>query len=608
MYQEKLNTPLLAACTVLSIFCHTFFILNLHLTKIEQQRKPQALFHNQSAKTLSQEAKEPKTAPYTKELQHVLNEMLSVSRQGKIIKKEKESQHVSQSIQNQSSISDFDREQFFASQQSPSSSSSSAESPFASLGEGHPNKNKPENGGELVKGDVLSSQLNEFDNTGKRLQLGLRSDSLPTKVKKPSLQAESNPKAKQTLQGPFILATPSQREQVSPEITYHKPSAQISHSFAESIEGKLPSIDELLYLPDIANEANNLEKTYGESLTSNDDFSVSLQHAYNAEGKVIFQVRLLPKGDINFKRISQNISFLVDRSSSIGEQKFQAFKKAIQDSLAQIHPEDKFNIVFFDNELSSLSDTFLSPSKENLAKAKNFITQQQKGGLFASTDLYQSLEQLIPHSTPKDQINLALLLTDGDTYLNLKGQRKTIYDWTQKNNRMVSLFTFATGKQNNLPLLELLSSLNKGKLIHVSEAQDFSKSMQNFLASKNKPIGKDIILTAIAKDKNLNIQLYPREDRLPDLYEGAAYTVYGEIDQKEDFVLFLQGKHYQNWLNIKQVIHFNEGLENTLEVSNNWAIQKARVYYERYLEKGVLADLRQANHLLNSLKTRSQQR
>ncbi|SCA58893.1 hypothetical protein AB751O23_AY_00090 [Chlamydiales bacterium SCGC AB-751-O23] len=621
MFNEKSNKSLLLSCLVLSIFTHALFFYSTHMSSIERSRKSVSLFENQNLqKTISKTESPAEKVEYTEELQEVLSQLILLSRQGKSLQssdnqesaiseqaKKQANSSTSGKISDPSALSEYNRKQLFNDAPKIIDSEDFAQSATASLDEGKKESSPKQNAGQLVKGEVITSQLNEFDTTYKRMQLGLRNDNLPSKSRNPSLKASSKTTTGQrnSKKNPFNLAVPSEKEKLSRDLIYNQSSVMASSPLPDFLEEN-PRLEDLSHLPDISEIDQENQSGYGKNVASHDDFSIQLNYAKRANASTLFELKLIPKKGAAFKRIKQNIYFLVDRSSSISKGKFEAFKKAVATSLESLHPEDEFNILLFDESIQKFSETMTAKTKNNLQQAQDFLKNEAHGGLFASTDLYSSLDKIIPSNPPENQVNLAILLTDGDTYLDISGQRKTIYDWTKKNNRKVSLFTFASGNKNNLPLLELLSTFNKGSLFHTNFHSQLPNRLNDFIISRRNPIGKDIIINAITKNDQTGITLFPRGDRLPDLYENTPYSVYGEISQQDDFVIFLQGRHYQQWLNIKQKVEFDQAVESKVEVTNNWTLHRALDYYEKYLKEGILSDLRQANHLLSSLKTKTQ--
>lgn len=336
------------------------------------------------------------------------------------------------------------------------------------------------------------------------------------------------------------------------------------------------------------------------AIASSDDFNLIVEYAPRADKTgYYFKLELFPKTGIKFKRIKQNIFFLVDRSHSIRFNRYEITKTAVAKALALLHAGDSFNVLVFDDNIVRLSPGNLVWDPVNVYQAREFIKNQRYGGVFASTDLYSSLGLIVPEAVAENEVNTAILLSDGDTYLSSEKQRSSIGNWTKKNSGKVSLYTLASGKGNHLALLDLLSTLNKGSLHYSTTDKGLESTLFNLMQSIRNPIGKDITITTLGSTSNLKIEICPIDKFLANLYENTPYVVYGTINQLDDFHVFFQGKYYDKYLDIKQLVSFknaNQVDSNSLE--KKWALQKAYISYSKYLEDGQVDHLNYAKQLL----------
>jgi von Willebrand factor type A domain len=339
-------------------------------------------------------------------------------------------------------------------------------------------------------------------------------------------------------------------------------------------------------------------------IASSDDFSVQVEYIKKiTSNEYFFRLKLIQKEGISFKRIVQNVFFIIDRSHSIRENRYELTKAAVLKALTLLREGDSFNILIFDSSVSKLSKENLPWNKQNYSKAQEFLTKQMHGGFFASTDLYSSLDNIVPKAVAENEVNTAILLSDGDTYLTREQRRETINKWSQKNKGKVSLYSIASGKGNNLPLLDLLSTFNKGSLHYATNDSDLEKTLYNLMKSIRNPIGKEMVMTAIPPQPHIKLRLYPKNEHLPNLYEGTPYVVYGTINELKNFHLFFQGKYYDRWLDIKQIVSFDKiGPTKSSSLEKIWAIQEAYSYYDLYLKEGKNDYLQKAKSLLSPYK------
>ncbi len=324
------------------------------------------------------------------------------------------------------------------------------------------------------------------------------------------------------------------------------------------------------------------------TIASSSDFIIDVEYASRLDQKgFLFKLTLTPKPYKKFKRIKQNIFFLIDRSRSISSKNFQASKEAVADALDYLHVGDSFNILFFDNKTTKLSPINLPCTSKNIELARHFLSHQKHGGFFSSTDLYSSLDKIIPDVVESDEVNSAILISEGNTYIKKHKRRKTLNFWSQKNRGKISLFTLATGENVNLPMLDLLSILNKGSLRVAKFSETISSELTNLVQSLHSPIGKDIIVTALPHNQQAHMEIYPTQERLPNLYENLQYVLYGSIDQPCDFSIFLQGRYYDHWLDIKKSVAFSKGtLNDDDQLKKGVLLHQAYQEYAQFLQSG----------------------
>jgi hypothetical protein len=331
----------------------------------------------------------------------------------------------------------------------------------------------------------------------------------------------------------------------------------------------------------------------------NDTFDLKIEVAPRSDGKgYLFSLQLTPKAGVHFKRINQNYFFLIDRSNSISRNRYRYSCKAVLKSLSALNRGDTFNILLFDSQVVALSTSNLPWNESNCLEAAKFLQRQHHGGFFATTDLYASLGQIIPQQVAEEEINTAILLSDGDTFLGMESQRKTIARWTRKNGGKVALFAIAAGLRNNLGLLNLLCTFNRGMLLYVPDIKHLDQELTQLLQKLRRPIGKEIVVTAIPKDPDAHIFISPVNERLPHLYEDIPYIVYGTIDKLSDFTLFFQGRHYDRWFHIKRDLSFESAKSADSSLQAAWNQQRAYGHYERFLQDGDVSHLHLAKQLL----------
>jgi len=253
----------------------------------------------------------------------------------------------------------------------------------------------------------------------------------------------------------------------------------------------------------------------------------------------------------------------------------------------------------FDDKVASLSPTNVPVTQETLRQAQQWLQHQPHGGVFASTDLYASLGNIVPAEVGEQELNTAILLSDGDTYLAKDKQRRNVSTWTQRNHGKVSLFSLASGGRDNLAMLDLLSSFNKGRLAYARNYGDQANALELLLTSIQNPVGKNLRASIIESKRPAAAQLFIVGDQLPDLYRDTPYVLYGSCEQLEDFYVFLQGRYYDRFLDIKQKVSFTSANEiPPQQLLRPWIMHQAYELYSVYLREGNHQHLSKVRQLL----------
>jgi hypothetical protein len=330
-------------------------------------------------------------------------------------------------------------------------------------------------------------------------------------------------------------------------------------------------------------------------------FEVDVQVAQDPiDKRYLFTITLKPWFDLSRDRIKQNFIFLIDRSNSVEKMRYESFKKATLRALSVLKEGDAFNIIIFDRKIYRLSDAPLPFSKATLSLARSFLESKPHGDLFAATEIYQMLQRLLNFSLPEEEVQTVFLLSDGNTLLNLKKQQKALLRFTEENDGKRCIYAVAAGSDNNLILLDLLSSSNRGRLIYSRTQAALPRKLAKAVMEMRDPLAKEISVSAAVANPNVKIELFPPSYRTPTLYDHEPYYIFGKIDKLIDFTLLLDGHNQDQWIGIQKQITFEKYKKRTALLEKKWALQEAKNFYEAFLQEGKPALLKKAEETLKA--------
>lgn len=328
---------------------------------------------------------------------------------------------------------------------------------------------------------------------------------------------------------------------------------------------KLPSLDDL------------------ETSSYSDSFDADLVFLPREDGKgYIFALTLIPQPDLKLPKLSQRITFLIDRSNSIQQGRLNATKAAVHKALEELSPEDTFNIIAFDSKMEKMSANDLPCMGKAYALAEAFLEKIQLGSFFAASDLFKPLFLTVPGHARNDEVYTAILLTDGENFSKKSAQRSVLHDWTRYNAGKVTLFALGMN-DSHMATLDAATAFNRGKVINAPTNRGLKRKLQKLIKTIQHPVAKNLACHAISRSPQAKIQIYPKSSQMPHLYLDQPYVILGETDTLDDFILFVQGRLKDRWLNVKKTISFLNARKGNKTLRQELALQNVYNLYEKYV-------------------------
>ncbi|HSX25511.1 MAG TPA: hypothetical protein VLE89_00715 [Chlamydiales bacterium] len=479
---------------------------------------------------------------------------------------------------------------------------------------------------EMLKSSSLTAARNAFEDTAELFSYSLFQTPFPTPelltfniLPKFSFPAEQRldlfehlpkdliipPSSPPPLLPPppaFIEPTPLAIESPSPPIPEKAPSAPIA--FSEPLLSS-PSLGEIKEIVQhhIAASLPNVPKlpTLDELETASysEAFDTDLVFLPREEGKgYIFALTLIPRPDLDLPRIRQNYTFLIDRSNSIQQDRLMATKSAVHKALEEMMPDDTFNIIAFDNKVEKLSPNPIPFNWESLARAEAFLEKVSLGSFFSQANIHRPLLLTVPGKVQEEEIHTAILLTDAETLTKKNDQRTLLVDWTQYNSGKVTLFTLGMKGDRHLGTLDTVSAFNRGKLSLSPTKRGLKRKLLKLMKTIRNPVAKNLACHAISRSPQSKIDVFPKPAQMPHLYLDQPYVILGTTETLDDFILFVQGRIKDRWLNIKKTISFLNARKGNSSLRGEWALQNAYGLYERYIRDDDSKHLTEARALL----------
>lgn len=210
--------------------------------------------------------------------------------------------------------------------------------------------------------------------------------------------------------------------------------------------------------------------------------------------------------------------FVLDVSGSMSG-KLATLATAVEKSLTQFQPRDRFRIITFSNNARELTGGFVAATPENVTQWSERVRQLQSEG---GTNVYEGLE-LGFGAVEADRATSILLVTDGVTNEGIVDPRE-FYKLLKSHD--VRVFGFLMGNNANWPLMRLITETSGGFYAAVSNDDDI---IGQILLAKGK------ITSEALHDAKLEIKGVRTFDTTGDaigkIYRGQQLVIMGRYDK-----------------------------------------------------------------------------
>ncbi|NNE28207.1 MAG: VWA domain-containing protein [Saprospiraceae bacterium] len=203
---------------------------------------------------------------------------------------------------------------------------------------------------------------------------------------------------------------------------------------------------------------------------------------YDHGDEKFFTLMMEPPARITNSHIpNREYVFIVDVSGSMSGYPLDVSKQLLKDLLVELHPADRFNIVFFAGDSRLWSESSKSANQENLETALQFMNSLSGGG---GTYLLQALKTAM--DLPKavgPEARCFVIISDG--YINVE---KECFDYIRENLDRANFFSFGIGSSPNVHLMDGIAHVGGGEATIVNGKEDGPKKAEDFRKYIEKPV------------------------------------------------------------------------------------------------------------------------
>jgi hypothetical protein len=334
--------------------------------------------------------------------------------------------------------------------------------------------------------------------------------------------------------------------------------------------------------------------------TLTDEFLIDLKvQPKKGEGSYHFTLTLTPKEPSSFKPLPHHVYFLLDQSNTIDQNRFEAFRNGIRQTIRYLNENASFNVILFDNEIQKIHGKDLKPTRgaENFARKSLSKAKQKK--ISSNASLLSILEDIKRKAKDSDHIYTVILLSNGQLMKNIRYDRESLLELIYDPLDNFTIFTATSSDKNNLGMLSLLAKLGRGELLHAKSDSAFPRKLSHLVTKIRSPIANNIAVTPVA---NQMVEIHHANTLAPLLYAERPYQIIGTTSTLDDIDLIIQGEMGERYMNIPIKISLKDAKQTTAPIEKEIALEVALEHMVHFLYSNDPDDLLMAGDLLSPFR------
>jgi len=209
--------------------------------------------------------------------------------------------------------------------------------------------------------------------------------------------------------------------------------------------------------------------------------------------------------------------FVIDNSGSMAGDSMAEAKKGLLHALDTLRPQDRFNVIRFDDTMTLLFETPVAASADQVAIARRFTEGLDANG---GTEMLPALKAaLVDADAGSTMLRQVIFLTDG----SISNEREMMEEVTAHAGRS-RIFMVGIGSAPNAYLMTRMAEVGRGSYTNIGSSAEVEARMAALLDRLKVPAVRNLKVAVSGSA----MEIVPAD--LPDLYAGEPLVLLGRAD------------------------------------------------------------------------------
>ncbi|MGA7807931.1 marine proteobacterial sortase target protein [Bradyrhizobium sp.] len=218
--------------------------------------------------------------------------------------------------------------------------------------------------------------------------------------------------------------------------------------------------------------------------------------------------------------LPREMVFVIDNSGSMGGTSIEQAKASLLYALGRLTPDDRFNVIRFDDTMDVLFPASVPADAEHLGRATAFVSALEARG---GTEMVPAMRAALTDSTDSDtrgRVRQVVFLTDGAI-----GNEQQLFETIGAMRGRSRVFMVGIGSAPNTYLMTRAAELGRGAFTHIGWVDQVEDRMRALFAKLENPVVTGLSATF----SDTAAEITPAV--IPDLYRDEPLVLAAKLDR-----------------------------------------------------------------------------